>query len=108
MNHAVHKGVMTFYAQDAKTWREWLANQTNEVKAVWLEIYKKDSGRPTVSFEEAVDQALCFGWIDSKVNRKDELSYYQYFTRRDPHLNWLKVNKKKVNRLIENGLMSDQ
>jgi uncharacterized protein YdeI (YjbR/CyaY-like superfamily) len=70
-----------------------------------LIIYKKDSGTPSVYYPEAVDEALCFGWIDSKINKRDEKSYYQYFAKRNSKSNWSKVNKDKVSRLIAANLM---
>ena len=75
-------------------------------KAVWLIIYKMDSGVPSVYYPEAVDEALCFGWVDSKVNKRDEKSYYQYFAKRNPKSNWSKINKEKVKRLIKEDKMA--
>lgn len=69
-------------------------------------IYRKESGTPSVYYTEAVDEALCFGWIDSKPNKRDENSYYQFFAKRSPKSNWSKVNKEKVAKLIEQGLMA--
>lgn len=55
---------------------------------------------PSITYDEAVDEALCFGWIDSKVNKRDERSWYQFFARRNPKSNWSKINKAKVEKLI--------
>ncbi|GAB2675679.1 YdeI/OmpD-associated family protein [Flavihumibacter cheonanensis] len=102
-----YKNIATFYAKNQRAWRNWLKkNHLNET-AVWLIIYKKDSGIPSVYYSEAVDEALCFGWIDSKPNKRDDLSYYQYFSRRNPKSNWSRVNKLKVEKLIREGKMEN-
>jgi uncharacterized protein YdeI (YjbR/CyaY-like superfamily) len=87
-------------------WRQWLEQNHQSQKAVWLIIYKKQSGIPSVYYPEAVDEALCFGWIDSKAIKRDAQSVYQYFARRNPKSNWSGVNKEKVTRLIAQGLMT--
>ncbi len=69
-------------------------------------IYKKTSHTPSVYYDEAVDQALCFGWIDSKPNKRDGESYYQFFSKRNPKSNWSRVNKEKIARLSTEGLMA--
>ena len=98
-------GIKTFYAKSQKKWRKWLEKNHQSEKSVWLIIYKKESETPSIYYPEAVDEALCFGWIDSKPNKRDENSYYQFFAKRNPKSNWSKVNKEKVTRLIEQGLM---
>ncbi len=62
---------------------------------------------PTLSYDESVDEALCFGWIDSKINKRDELSFMRYFAKRNPKSNWSRVNKEKVVSLMEAGLMEE-
>jgi uncharacterized protein YdeI (YjbR/CyaY-like superfamily) len=94
-----------FYAKDQKTWRAWLKKNHSKEKSVWLIIYKKDSSIPSVYYPEAVDEALCFGWIDSKPNKRDEESYFQFFAKRNPKSNWSKINKEKVAKLIKLGKM---
>lgn len=102
-----HKDVATFYAQDRTAWRKWL--QSNHAKAdkIFLIIYHKQSGVPSVYYNEAVDEAICFGWIDSKINKRDEQSYFQYFAKRNPKSNWSKVNREKVVQLTAAGLMAE-
>jgi len=97
--------VKAISAKNAIEWRNWLKNNHNKEKSVWLIIYKKESATPSVYYDEAVDEALCFGWIDSKPNKRDEESYYQFFAQRNPKSNWSKVNKEKVVKLIEEGKM---
>lgn len=98
-------GVKTFYAKDQRAWRAWLKKNHSKEKSVWLIFYKKRSSTPSVHYPEAVDEALCFGWIDSKPNKRDEESYYQFFAKRNPKSNWSKINKGKVAKLIELGKM---
>lgn len=97
----MHNGVETFYAKDGRSWRSWLRQNHESAKNVWLIIYKKESGVPSVYYTEAVEEALCFGWIDSKPNKRDEESYYQFFSKRNPKSNWSKVNKAKAEELIK-------
>lgn len=100
-----YKGVKTFYAKTRNDWRKWLTENHLKEKSVWLIIYKKKLKISSIYYPEAVDEALCFGWIDSVPNKKDENSYYQFFSKRNPKSNWSKVNKAKVNQLIKQGLM---
>jgi len=100
-------GVKTFHAESREAWRAWLAANGQVEKSVWLIIYKKDSGVPTVYYDEAVDEAMCFGWVDSKVNKNDDQSYFQYFARRNPKSNWSWVNKEKIARLMAEGRMAE-
>jgi uncharacterized protein YdeI (YjbR/CyaY-like superfamily) len=99
-------GIKTFHAKTQKEWRKWLEKNHQSEKAVWLIFYKKESGVPSTNYSEALEEALCFGWIDSKANKRDDLSYFQYFAKRKPKSNWSKINKEKVTRLIEKGLMT--
>lgn len=99
-------GIKIFYAKSQNDWRKWLEKNHDKEKSVWLLIYKKESGIPSVFYPEAVDEALCFGWIDSKANKKDSESYYQYFAKRNPKSNWSQVNKDKVASFIAKGIMA--
>ncbi|MDX1907401.1 MAG: YdeI/OmpD-associated family protein [Bacteroidia bacterium] len=99
-------GIPTLYAPDQAAWRTWLAAHHETESRIWLIIYRKQSGIPSVYYDEAVDEALCFGWIDSKPNKRDENSFFQFFSRRDPTSNWSKVNKTKVERLLREGRMA--
>lgn len=106
MDTETYLGVKTFHARNRAGWRKWLEKNHNKKDAVWLIIYRKQSSIPSVYYSEAVDEALCFGWIDSKPNKRDENSFYQYFSPRNPKSNWSKVNKDKVEKLLEQGLMT--
>lgn len=101
----LHNNLKTFHAKTRKAWRKWLEKNHQSEKSIWLIIYRKESETPSIYYPEAVDEALCFGWIDSKPNKRDENSYYQFFAKRNPKSNWSKVNKEKVTKLIEQGLM---
>ena len=94
-------------AKTRADWRQWLVENGETEKSVWLAIYKKASGTPSVTYDEAVDEALCFGWIDSSVKKGTDEYYLQFFTRRNPKSNWSAVNKAKVEKLIQAGLMTD-
>lgn len=100
-------GIKTFHAKTQKEWRNWLDKYHQSEKSVWLIIYKKESSTPSIYYPEAVDEAICFGWIDSKPNKRDRDSYYQFFSKRNPKSNWSSVNKKKVDKLLEKGLISE-
>ena len=100
------KSPETFYPKTNKEWRQWLQKNHSSKQSVWLIQYKKSANVETISWSDAVDQALCFGWIDSTRRPRDHETYMQYFTRRKPVSNWSKINKAKVERLIEEGLMT--
>lgn len=101
-----YKGIKTFKAKNQSEWRNWLEKNHQSEQSVWLIIYKKESEIESVYYPEAVDEALCFGWIDSKPNKRDGQSYYQFFSQRNPKSNWSKVNKNKIDRLIREDRMS--
>jgi len=103
------KGVAAFEMVTARSraeWRAWLAANHTTSPGVWLVIHKKNNPEPSVSYVEAVEEALCFGWIDSKMNPLDETRFRQVFTPRKPTSVWSKSNKERVARLIEQGLMT--
>ncbi len=106
MQKETHKGTATFYAKSQTAWRNWLQINHESSTAVWLIIYRKQSKVPSIYYSEAVDEALCFGWIDSTPNKRDSESYYQFFAKRNPKSNWSKVNKDKVEKLINEGRMA--
>lgn len=95
-----------FQPKNREEWRAWLiANHASE-KSVWLVYSKKNSALPTITYSEAVDEALCFGWIDSTTKSIDAITYRQYFTRRKVKSVWSRVNKEKIKRLISEGRMA--
>jgi len=96
----------TFYAQDRQAWRDWLEANHASKTGVWLIYYKKGSGKPRVAYDEAVEEALCFGWVDSRPNAIDEERYMQLFSPRKAKSPWSRLNKERVKRLIDAGLMT--
>lgn len=87
-------------------WRDWLAQNCETRDEIWLVMYRKGSGTSSVDYGAAIEEALCFGWVDSKAIRRDEVSRYQRFSPRRPTSRWSKVNRERVERLIERGLMA--
>lgn len=98
--------VKTFYARDRRAWRRWLERNHTSSGGVWLVRYKKASGTPCVPYDESVEEALCFGWIDGQMKPVDDEHYLQYFAPRRPRGTWAASNKARVERLIREGLMT--
>lgn len=86
-------------------WEEWLCEHHDDSPGVWLKLAKKGAPHRTVTQAEALEVALCYGWIDGQVGRHDEHFYKQRFTHRRPRSNWSQINREKVAVLIERGLM---
>lgn len=86
-------------------WEKWLGKNHASSKGVWLKIFKKDSGKPTVTYAEALDGALSYGWIDGQKDSHDGEAWLQKFTPRRPKSNWSKVNTGHVERLMKAGRM---
>ncbi len=107
MNSLEYKGTLAVAAINKSEWRKWLAQNHKTAGSVWLIIYRKDSEVASVHYKEAVDEALCFGWIDSLPNKRDSQSYYQYFSKRNSKSNWSRVNKEKVDYLIKENRMAE-
>jgi len=103
MGGAREDGIKTCYAKNQQAWRRWLTKHHASESSVWLIIYHKNSGTPSITYDEAVDEALCFGWIDSKPNKRDHESYFQFFAKRKPKSKWSGINKKKVEKLFAAG-----
>ena len=96
----------TFYAKNRAAWRQWLKKNHKAQKEIWLVYYKKDSGKQRLSYSDAVEEALCFGWIDSTMKPVDEISFAQRFTPRKDPANWSHLNMERAKRMIEQGLMT--
>jgi uncharacterized protein YdeI (YjbR/CyaY-like superfamily) len=93
------------YFESAQAFYDWLEQHHDSEAEVYVGFHKQHTGKRAMSWSEAVDQALCFGWIDGRVNKIDDDRYMQRFTPRKPTSNWSNVNVKKVARLIEEGRM---
>lgn len=101
------KEVEIFYPASRTNWRKWLVKNHLSKQAVWLVFYNQSSGKKSISWSEAVEVALCFGWIDSKKIKIDQETSHQFFSRRKPNSTWSRINKEKVQQLVENGLMTE-
>jgi uncharacterized protein YdeI (YjbR/CyaY-like superfamily) len=99
------KSLSSFYAKDRAAWRRWLKANHKKEKNVWLILHKKNSNTPSVTYVEAVEESLCFGWIDSVANKRDADSFLLYFAVRKSGGVWSKINKGRIERLIKDGLM---
>jgi uncharacterized protein YdeI (YjbR/CyaY-like superfamily) len=95
---------------DVKTrteWRKWLSeNHLNEGE-IWLVYYKKETGIPSIAYKDSLDEALCFGWVDSLIRKIDEKRYARKFTPRKDNSKWSVVNKQRVEQLIQDDLMTE-
>jgi uncharacterized protein YdeI (YjbR/CyaY-like superfamily) len=96
---------MELYLTNRNEWRKWLEDNHSTMDEVWLIYYKKPSGKPRIPYNDAVEEALCFGWIDGKIKRINDDYYIQRFTPRRPGSRWSKYNLERVQRLIEEGAM---
>lgn len=97
----------TIYIKTRSSWRSWLEKYHDREKDVWLIFYKKHTGKACISYNDAVEEALCFGWIDSIVKRLDDERFTQKFSPRKESSVWSESNRKRVQKMIEEGRMTD-
>ncbi len=95
------------YVTNRSQWRNWLSRHHIEEAEVWLIFYKKETSKPTIGYEDAVEEALCFGWIDSIIKKIDDERYARKFTPRKDDSKWSALNKKRANKMIKEGRMTD-
>ena len=88
-----------FDAGSLQRWRDWLKTHHDSESEVWLIFHKKHTGKPSVAYKDALDEALCYGWIDSLIKRIDDDRYARKFTPRKPDSNWSSINIKRYNEL---------
>lgn len=100
-------GKQAVYAKTRAEWRKWLKQNSQREKFVWLILYHKTSKTKCVSINDATEEALCFGWIDSLAKKRDAESYYLTFTPRNPRSKWSKPNIERAERMIKEGLMTE-
>lgn len=98
---------MTLYITNRDEWRKWLEKNYETEKEVWLLFYKKHTGRPTIPYDDAVEEAICFGWIDSIVKRIDDEKYVRKFTPRKNNSKWSDSNRKRARKMIHEGKMTE-
>ena len=100
------KEIETYCPKSRLDWRKWLEKNHASKKSVWLVYYRVSSKVPSLSWSDAVDEALCFGWIDSTKKTIDKESYMQYFSGRKSSSTWSLINKEKVEQLIQSKQMT--
>lgn len=96
-----------FYFRNREEWREWLRLNHSATNELWLAYFKKHTGKPSVIYREALEEALCFGWIDGMIKRIDEETYIQRFTPRRKNSRWSKTNIRLALKLLEAGRMHE-
>lgn len=96
------------YAAGRREWRAWLAKHYRSEKEVWLVFWKKHTGKAGVAYSDAVEEALCFGWIDSTMRRLDEASYAQRFSPRRPGSAYSQANLERLRRLAAEGKVAEE
>ncbi len=97
----------TFTAPDRESWHEWLAEHGSNEAEVWLVYYKAATGKPTISYQDSLEEALCFGWVDSIIQKIDQEKYARKFTPRRLGSKWSELNQHLVARLIKEGRMTE-
>lgn len=96
----------TLYITDRKKWRAWLRKNRKIKKEIWLIYYKKHTGKARIAYDDAVEEALCYGWIDSTVKKIDDDKYAQKYTPRREKSNWSDLNIERAKKLIKEGKMT--
>jgi uncharacterized protein YdeI (YjbR/CyaY-like superfamily) len=96
---------MELYVKNREEWRTWLEANHTLVQGIWLIYYKKPSGKPRIPYDDAVEEALCFGWIDGKIRSVNEDYYMQWFTPRRKGSRWSKLNMSRIEKLINENRM---
>jgi len=94
------------YIKTLAGWRDWLKQNHDKSSGVWLIFYKKLSERTSLEYDASVEEALCFGWIDSIIKKLDEERYVRKFTPRKPDSRWSELNRSRVEKLMAQGLMT--
>jgi uncharacterized protein YdeI (YjbR/CyaY-like superfamily) len=96
----------SFTAPDRATWHDWLAENASAASEIWLIYFKASTGKPTISYQDSLEEALCFGWVDSLIQKIDAEKYARKFTPRQPGSKWSALNKHLVARLVREGRMT--
>jgi len=96
----------TLYVTERSDWRNWLEINHKKTKEIWLIYYKKHTGKKRISYDAAVEEAICFGWIDTTVKRIDDEIYVQKFLPRKKNSKWSDLNKKRAENMIKEGKMT--
>lgn len=96
----------TLHVIDREKWRAWLQANGEKEKEIWMVFHKKHTGKKSLAYDEAVEEALCFGWIDSIIKRLDEETYARKFTPRNRGSKWSELNIARAKKMIAAGLMT--
>jgi uncharacterized protein YdeI (YjbR/CyaY-like superfamily) len=102
----LNRGMKTLYVKDRNQWRAWLAKHGQRSKEIWLIYPKKHSGKLRIPYDEAVEEAICFGWIDGRTGKLDADRYVQRFTPRRPSSRWSPINIRRARKVIASGEMT--
>ncbi|HMK47902.1 MAG TPA: YdeI/OmpD-associated family protein [Methanocella sp.] len=97
----------TVYCATRQEWRDWLELNHESTKEIWLIYYKKSSNIPRISYDDAVEEAICFGWIDTTVRTIDKDRYAQKYTPRNSRSRWSEINVARAEKMITEGLMTE-
>jgi len=107
IQHVKTEAIMkTFFAEDRSKWRAWLEANHKQAAEVWLVHYKKEAGQPQIEYDAAVEEAICFGWIDGKIRKLDQHRFARLFTPRKAKSTWSRINIERARRMIEEGRMT--
>lgn len=101
------KATQMLYVANRNDWRIWLEKNHATKKEVWLVYYKKHTGKPGITYDDGVEEALCFGWIDSIVKKLDDEEFARKFTPRRDRSNWSELNRKRARKMIRQGKMTE-
>lgn len=102
------KSIETLEVETRAQWRNWLEDHCDSTSEIWLVFWKRHTGIVSITYEDAVEEALCFGWIDSLVRRLDEDRYARKFTPRTPDSRWSTINRRRYEGLKARGLLADR
>ena len=103
----IHYVMKQLYFINREQWRNWLIEHHAAEAGVWLIFYKKETHKPTIDYDDAVEEALCFGWIDSIIKKIDDERYVRKFTPRKDKSKWSALNRKRANKMTKKGRMTD-
>jgi uncharacterized protein YdeI (YjbR/CyaY-like superfamily) len=102
-HNSIRDTMKQLYVTTRDKWRRWLAKHYATETGIWLIFYKKETSKPTIPYEDAVEEALCFGWVDSIIKKIDAEKYARKFTPRKDKSNWSELNKKRAKKMIKEG-----
>ena len=98
----------TVYVRNREEWRKWLEKNNGTAREIWQICYKKHTGKPSVGYNDAVEEALCFGWIDSLIKKVDNEIYLRKFTPRNQRSSWSRANVERIKKMISEGRMTEK